>query len=68
MGIVIEYAGRKDKPLWVAPESFHWNYMRFAKPGATTEPPDEVLKMTFAKQNAAADGFNLMPPLLPGGG
>jgi FtsP/CotA-like multicopper oxidase with cupredoxin domain len=57
MGIVVEYAGRKGKPVWLTPRPFHWDYTRF---GASTSPasPDETIEMSFAKANAALDGFN----------
>jgi FtsP/CotA-like multicopper oxidase with cupredoxin domain len=58
MGIVVEYAGRTGKAQWIAPPPFKWNYARFAKPGATASPPDESFEMTFAKDNAAEEGFN----------
>lgn len=58
MGIVMEYAGYKGKAQWVAPPKFRWNYSRFAKPGATPAAPDETFEMTFAKDNAAIEGFN----------
>jgi FtsP/CotA-like multicopper oxidase with cupredoxin domain len=58
MGIVVEYAGEKGKPQWIAPKPFRWNYARFGGAAATSEP-DHVFDMTFAKQNAAEDGFNL---------
>jgi FtsP/CotA-like multicopper oxidase with cupredoxin domain len=58
MGIVVEYAGRNGKPQWVAPPPFKWSYARFAKPGATAASPDETIEMTFAKDNAAEEGFN----------
>ena len=58
MGIVVEYAKRKGKPQWATPKPFQWDYCRFGKPPETTSAPDEVIEMTFAKQNAAADGFN----------
>jgi FtsP/CotA-like multicopper oxidase with cupredoxin domain len=58
MGIVVEYAGRSGKPVWVAPAAFRWNYSHFAKPGATLREPDETFDMTFAKDNAADAGFN----------
>jgi FtsP/CotA-like multicopper oxidase with cupredoxin domain len=38
---------------------FHWNYTRFAKPDAAPPEPDEIIDMTFTKQNAADGGFNL---------
>jgi FtsP/CotA-like multicopper oxidase with cupredoxin domain len=58
MGIVVEYSGRTGKPLWVAPPAFKWNYSRFAKLAAVPGAPDETLEMTFAKENAAEEGFN----------
>jgi FtsP/CotA-like multicopper oxidase with cupredoxin domain len=58
MGIVVEYAGRTGKAQWVGPSPFKWNYARFEKPGATARAPDETFEMTFAKDNAAEDGFN----------
>ncbi|HET9182640.1 MAG TPA: multicopper oxidase domain-containing protein [Candidatus Angelobacter sp.] len=59
MGIAVEYAGSKGKPQWAAPPKFKWNYTRFAKPGVTAAAPDETFNMLFAKDNAAADGFNV---------
>jgi FtsP/CotA-like multicopper oxidase with cupredoxin domain len=58
MGIVVEYAGSNGKPAWRAPQPFHWNYARFAKTGASASTPDETIDMTFAKDNAAEQGFN----------
>jgi FtsP/CotA-like multicopper oxidase with cupredoxin domain len=59
MGIVVEYAGNKGKPVWTQPKPFHWNYARFAKPNGTILEPDEAIEMMFTKQNAADYGFNL---------
>src|SRR5271166_3018545 len=59
MGIVVEYAGRAGKPLWLPPAPFRWSYAAFAKPGSTAGSPDETIDMTFAKDNAAEEGFNL---------
>ena len=58
MGIVVEYAGRNGKPQWLAPPKFKWNYARFGKVSATAAAPDESFEMTFAKDNAAEEGFN----------
>ena len=58
MGIVVEYAHSTGKAQWIAPPKFKWSYARFAKPGATAPEPDETIDMTFAKDNAAEDGFN----------
>ncbi len=59
MGIVVEYAGRTGKPEWIAPPASRWSYALFAKAGAAAPAPDETLDMTFVKNNAAEDGFNL---------
>jgi FtsP/CotA-like multicopper oxidase with cupredoxin domain len=59
MGIVVEYAGQKGKPVWTPPKPFHWSYARFAKPNAAAPEPDETIEMTFTKRNAADRGFNL---------
>jgi FtsP/CotA-like multicopper oxidase with cupredoxin domain len=59
MGIVVEYAGQKTKPVWTPPKPFRWNYSRFGKPGETPRKPDETIDMTFTKRNAAEHGFNL---------
>lgn len=58
MGTVVEYAGHKGKPQWIAPKPFGWNYTHFGKTGAAVPAPDGVFEMTFAKQNAADNGFN----------
>ena len=58
MGIVIEYSGEKGKPRWITPKPFRWNYALFGGTAAVPEP-DHIFDMTFAKKNAAQDGFNL---------
>jgi FtsP/CotA-like multicopper oxidase with cupredoxin domain len=58
MGIVVEYAGHQGKPIWVPPKPFRWNYSHFAKTGAAALAPEETLEMTFAKENAAEEGFS----------
>ena len=58
MGIVVEYAGSTGKAQWVHPPASRWSYSRFAKPGASAASPDETFEMTFAKDNAAEEGFN----------
>ncbi len=59
MGIVIEYAGAKGKPQWLAPKPFKWNYTHFGHASAQASPPDDTFDMLFKKRNAASDGFNL---------
>jgi FtsP/CotA-like multicopper oxidase with cupredoxin domain len=58
MGIVVEYAGQRGKPQWIAPKPFHWNYARFGKAASSPAPFDEHIEMIFAKKNAAEGGFN----------
>jgi FtsP/CotA-like multicopper oxidase with cupredoxin domain len=57
MGIVVEYANQKGKGSWLPAPPFHWSYAHFGnKTSAAT--PDETFDMTFAKDNAAEQGFN----------
>jgi FtsP/CotA-like multicopper oxidase with cupredoxin domain len=58
MGIVVEYARRVGKPQWIASAPFKWNYAKFGKAEAPLQTPDQVIDMTFAKDNAAIEGFN----------
>ena len=57
MGIVVEYANQKGKGSWLAPPPFHWNYAHFGNK-TSAAAPDETFEMTFAKDNAAEQGFN----------
>jgi FtsP/CotA-like multicopper oxidase with cupredoxin domain len=58
MGIVVEYAGQKSKPLWVKPKPFRWDYTRFGKPNTSSAAPDETIEMTVLKHNSVLKGFN----------
>lgn len=58
MGIVVEYAGASGPPQWARPPKSRWDYRWFATPGAQAPAPDEVIDMTFVKDNAALQGFN----------
>jgi FtsP/CotA-like multicopper oxidase with cupredoxin domain len=58
MGIVVEYVNRRGKAQWVAPAPFKWNYARFGNTSERARAPDDTIDMTFAKQNAAQEGFN----------
>jgi FtsP/CotA-like multicopper oxidase with cupredoxin domain len=59
MGIVVEYANHKGTPAWAAPPPFKWDYTHFGKAAETAPAPDETFEMTFTKDNAAHEGFNL---------
>jgi FtsP/CotA-like multicopper oxidase with cupredoxin domain len=58
MGIVIEYAGATGKPQWRKAPDAKWDYTQFARAGAPSIQPDQTIEMLFAKDNAAANGFN----------
>jgi len=58
MGIVIRYANHKGKPQWIKPKPFIWDYTMFGNHHVKAAEPDETIKMTFAKQQAAEKGFN----------
>ncbi|MEH6952975.1 multicopper oxidase domain-containing protein (plasmid) [Nitrobacter sp. NHB1] len=59
MGIVVEYAGKAGKPLWMKPNPFRWDYTRFGKADAAPPvAPDETIALTIVKHNAAEHGFN----------
>jgi len=58
MGIVIEYAGQKGKPVWTQPKPFRWSYARFGQTNGKAQEPDETIEMVFTKRNAAEQGFN----------
>ncbi|MGZ5916215.1 MAG: multicopper oxidase family protein [Methyloceanibacter sp.] len=58
MGVVVEYSGRKGKPLWVKPKPFRWDYTRLGRIEPTAAP-EETFEITIVKHNAATRGFNL---------
>jgi FtsP/CotA-like multicopper oxidase with cupredoxin domain len=58
MGIVVEYAGRKGKPQWLAEKPSRWDYTRFGRADSSPAEPDETFEVTIAKCNAAQGGFN----------
>ncbi len=58
LGVVVEYAGATGKPQWRAAPDVKWDYTRFAREGSPSVQPDQQIDMVFAKDNAAANGFN----------
>jgi FtsP/CotA-like multicopper oxidase with cupredoxin domain len=58
MGIVVEYAGHRGEPRWIAPPAFDWDYRYFTSAPHVPAAPDDILDLTFAKDNAADQGFN----------
>jgi FtsP/CotA-like multicopper oxidase with cupredoxin domain len=58
MGIIVEYAGHRGKPVWTKPTPFRWDYTRFGRASAVPVTPDDTIEMTVAKENGAIHGFN----------
>src|SRR6185312_13887489 len=52
MGIVVEYAGAKGKPVWTAPPPFRWDYRRFAAAARSGPTPEETIDFLIDKDNA----------------
>ena len=52
MGVVVEYAGQKGKPVWTR-RSRSTGTTRASESRSAAAPPDETFEMTFAKDNAA---------------
>lgn len=58
MGIVIEYAGYKGKPVWEKPEKAEWDYSMFGHSGPPSMKPVKTFDLLFAKDQSAIKGFN----------
>ncbi|HEY7289521.1 MAG TPA: multicopper oxidase domain-containing protein [Vicinamibacterales bacterium] len=62
LGIVVEYAGERRAPQWVAPGSSPWDYTVFGGAegvAASTNEPVETIEMLFEKvPRACEDKFN----------
>jgi FtsP/CotA-like multicopper oxidase with cupredoxin domain len=58
MGIVVEYAGQKGKPLWTKPKLFRWDYTQFGNANGAPATPDETIEITIVKRNGALNGFD----------
>ena len=59
MGIVIEYAGREGQAAVGHSETVPLELRAVRQAAGPVPTPDQIFDMTFAKQNAAEDGFNL---------
>jgi FtsP/CotA-like multicopper oxidase with cupredoxin domain len=57
MGIVVEYAGARGRPMWQKPRPVKWDYTAFGSSQAAPQP-DQIFDMVFVKENAADHGFN----------
>jgi FtsP/CotA-like multicopper oxidase with cupredoxin domain len=59
MAITVEYAGHRGTAVWIRPSPSHWDYTRFGSNTVAAPSPDQTIELTFAKDNAAANGFNV---------
>ncbi|MBZ5726217.1 MAG: multicopper oxidase domain-containing protein [Acidobacteriia bacterium] len=57
LGIVVEYANQKGKPVWTKPAKAAWDYTIFGEERPPSEPEESIL-LTFGKENGGAGGFN----------
>lgn len=56
LGRTIEYAGRRGKPIWAAPEDVKWDYFRFAHE-RKAQNADVRIPLVFAPVAAGTDGM-----------
>jgi FtsP/CotA-like multicopper oxidase with cupredoxin domain len=47
LGIVVEYAGQKGKPVWKDPKPADWDYSIFASSKPAAAAPDKTYELTF---------------------
>ena len=59
MGIVVEYAGSREKAQWKTPPASSWDYRWFGAGSGAAPHPDETFAFHVTKRNAAAGGFNV---------
>ncbi len=57
MGVVVEYAGQRGDPRWLAPANAAWDYTSFGR-GAATASPDETINLKFEKIPGGRGGYN----------
>ncbi|WP_245433855.1 multicopper oxidase family protein [Methylocystis hirsuta] len=58
LGVIVEYAGSRGDPQWVAPpRKSKWDYTIFGG-GRPAPKPDQVIPMVFGKINGGKGGFN----------
>jgi FtsP/CotA-like multicopper oxidase with cupredoxin domain len=56
LGIVVEYANRGGKPLWVKPPNSNWDYTIFGDERIVPKP-DEVIPLVIGQGTRTKDGF-----------
>ena len=56
LGVVVEYANRTGKPLWVKPATNNWDYTTFGDQRVVPKP-DEVIPLVIGQGARTTDGF-----------
>jgi FtsP/CotA-like multicopper oxidase with cupredoxin domain len=56
MGIVVEYAGRTDKPQWEQPQQLLWDYAQFARPLLPKECRRQPRSRSSSRRNCRPRG------------
>jgi hypothetical protein len=60
LGVVVEYAGQKGEPRWMAPADSNWDYTVFASQTKTQIPePDGRFEMSFVMLPNGDKPFNM---------
>lgn len=57
MGVVVEYADRRDEPQWTAPPKSVWDYTAFGR-NAPTPSPDVSIGLKYEKILGGRGGYN----------
>ncbi len=57
LGLVVEYAGQKGKPVWTKPAKRPWDYTLFGEENPSPEPEEAIL-LVFGKVNGGTGAFN----------
>ena len=52
LGIVVEYANRRETPRWAAPANTPWDYTSFGREAEIPEPASGVVPLVFRKKFA----------------
>jgi FtsP/CotA-like multicopper oxidase with cupredoxin domain len=52
LGIVVEYANRRETPRWAAPANSPWDYTSFGREAEIPEPAGGVVPLVFRKKFA----------------
>jgi FtsP/CotA-like multicopper oxidase with cupredoxin domain len=57
MGVVVEYAGQRGTPRWVAPSKAAWDYTAFGR-SSVAPAPDETINLAYEKILSGRGSYN----------